>query len=383
MADKPFDRVIFNEREKPLSSDWNRVISEQDRTIRHMAKMMFGCGLTSGAPALNTPGNGFIGSGFWVRPKNPAAMQVVVNAGQGFIDKADVQTDISTVSDLDDIDSYKPLLLSADEVINVPAADVSNPRIDIIEVTYSRLITDVAARLKLNPGTGRFESNNLDKTLSWDLAGRSTVNGSGPINYKTGTPAGSPVAPATTTGYVKIGEVLVGTGVTTIAENKIKDLRAMLAPNGGAFVVGFLAGFNDTTPFAPANPTPTFSGLPPGMQAAVVGKAANSSIVYIIPGMTPLAAMATPWYSSDASIATWYVPNVSITTIGSGDQSDLAGAGAVPVLNVALGQPCIKISYSGFQFNEGTGQITALTSTGAFYAAMSHIRFTAGQMTIA
>jgi hypothetical protein len=380
MSGAPYDRTIINLRERPISSDINVLQSQIDRAQRFLLKQLFGRGLTTGAPAVSTPSLGFIGSGFWVRPASPATMQVVVKAGLGYIDlPSDVPTAIGGVTGLDDSESYKPLVLLADQTINVPAADGANPRIDIVEVKVRRQTTDSTSRDVFNVTTEAFDPALLAKTLSFGLDGSATINGSGPINYKTGTPAGVPVAPTTDTGYVKIAEVLVGTGVVTVTESKITDLRGILAPYG-IHHVGITGNLNSDGTFTPGI---TNMSVPPGMQVAVVGTAANTGNIYIIGGMTPLSAHASTHMSGDSAVDERVYLTPLIGTISSGEQTELAGAGASPALNVAIGQPRIKIQYGGFTFSEGTGQITAWAGGSGLHPFKTLVEFVAGQMVVA
>lgn len=378
--DKPFERTMIRYRERPVSSDHNQAQSQADRTLRFLMKQVFSRGLATGLPAIGTTSSGFVGSGFWVRPKSPAAMQVAVLAGVGFIDKpSDLVSSIDGVTNVDDLESYKPLVLLTDQTITVPAADPSNPRIDIVEVRVDRRAENNISRDVFNAGTSSFLPTLVNKTLSFVLDGLTSVNGSSPINYKTGTPAGSPVAPATSTGYVKIGEVLVGAAAASIAENKITDLRGVLAPYG-MHRVAVVCQLNATTPFIP---TITSIATPPGMQVAVVGTGGNAGNIYVIPGMTPLSAAATPHSEGDSAHITLFNTTALIGTISSGEQTELAGAGAAPVLNVAIGQPRIKIQYGGFQFSNGSSQVAAIAPATGTYNFKTVIEFLAGQMVVA
>lgn len=380
MANGPNERVIINTRERPMSSDINQAQSQLDRSLRFAMKHLFARGANTGLPALGTPSNGFVGSGFWVRPASPAAMQVVVKAGVGYIDApSDVPSSIGGVIGLDDLESYKPLVLLTDQAINVPAADGANPRIDIVEVKVRRLATDSASRDVFNVATEAFDPTLLNKTLSFSLDGTATINGSGAINYKTGTPAGSPAAPATTTGYVKIAEVLVGTSVVAVPENKVTDLRGVLAPSG-IHRVAVTCLVNSTTPFTPSIGT---IAAPPSMQVSVVGSGGNGADIFIIPGMTPLSVAATPHSEGGSTSAQFWNTTGLIGTISSGEQTALAGAGAAPVLNVAVGQPRIKVQLGGFQFSNGTQLMAAIAAGTGTWNFKTVVEFLAGQMVVA
>jgi hypothetical protein len=243
MADKPFDREVINQRERPLSSDVNTGWSYADQSARYLLDNLTRIRATGGdAPAANAPATGFLGDGFRVTEASPAAMSVVVNDGLGFMVDATLNdTDIGSgltpgILGADDNQRMHPLPLSSAQTINVPVA-APNPRIDIVEVKLDRRLQDPTSRQILDPATGLFSALAVNKTLAFDLDGRTGVNTTGGdsttgIAYKTGTPAGVPVAPATSTGYVKIAEVLVDAGAASIAQNKITDVRPVLAPDG-------------------------------------------------------------------------------------------------------------------------------------------------------
>jgi hypothetical protein len=170
MADKPFDREVINVRERPLSSDVDLIGSYADQAIRETLRQIYSK-RTSFSDPTNVPSpSGFIGSAFAPRAAAVPAMTVTVKAGLGFIDNpADVPFTVGGVSGVNDLSPFKPLTLTADEVITVPAADPVNPRIDIIEVQYDRRLQDASSRDILNPITGIFAPGAVNKTLSFNL----------------------------------------------------------------------------------------------------------------------------------------------------------------------------------------------------------------------
>lgn len=242
MSTDPFDRQSIQVRERPVSTDFNEGESLRHRVLMELLGLMTS-GRTSIAndaavllPGLNDAG--FYGAAFKARPG--VGLQVVLDPGLGLFDDAVSTTGIGAplYSGIDDTSSIKPLTLTAPEPIAVPVADLVNPRIDIIEVKYDRRLNNSISRDIFNPGTERFEPGLVTKTLAYNQNGRSSVNGIGSINYKTGAPNPVPVAPAVDAGYVKIAEVLVGAGAVAIAANVIKDLRRLLFW-GGVGRLGF------------------------------------------------------------------------------------------------------------------------------------------------
>ena len=102
--------------------------------------------------------------------------------------------------------------------ITVTAADLSDPRIDIVEIQEVRTNTDTTTRNQVDPVTGVKSSASVDIKKTMGVK----------IQVKDGTPGATPVAPATTAGFAKIAEILVGTGVTTIVDANIQNVDAIL-----------------------------------------------------------------------------------------------------------------------------------------------------------
>lgn len=242
---KAFDRPIINVRERPLSGDINQMASSLDYAQREFIMRAYGYR----NPAVANTGaqipQGFISDAFKADPG--AGMQVILRAGIGTQDgTGDQPTNINAANNLNDTHPLKPLVLSAAEPITVPTADPANPRWDIIEAKYDRQVLNPQSRDILNTGTGIFTPGIVDKDLVWDLAGLSTVNGAGPINYKTGAPAGVPVVPTTDAGYMRIGRVWVPAAAGAITQDDIIDDRRLLMPGGSIHIAG-VALVNHTT----------------------------------------------------------------------------------------------------------------------------------------
>lgn len=249
MADAPFDQTNIGLRERPVSSDHNRNSSQFHRTIRELMQRVYerttlvrsSGHIVTPVLAVGGPVGGFVGSGFYVTPSNPAAMSVVVNAGLGFrYDAADIATDIGAtdLEAVNDLSPYKPLSLLGNVTMAVPTAPSSpNSRIDIIEVRNARRLTDATTRRQLDPGTESWDDHVFNKTLTYATDGSTGVvtdpaASTAALSYKVGTAANPGVVPATTTGYTKIAEVLVGSSTTAITMAELIDRRAMLMPGG-------------------------------------------------------------------------------------------------------------------------------------------------------
>lgn len=344
MAGNPFDRVIFNALERPSSTDWNQVQAQQDRALRMVIRSILAkrASLSAAYGAASFP-SGCLGDGFQVLAAG--GMNLSVSAGLGFIyDAAGNTTNIGSIASLDDMESYKPLPLNSAVTIPAPSADPTNPRWDIIEVKYDRRTTDSMSRDILQISPRRFVSTLVDKTLSWLLGSPTsyTINGSGSINYKTGTPAGSPTKPSTSTGYMKIAEIYVGAAVGSIAQSKIIDTRNVLSPNG-LLNVGVSWTQNSGAASAPGAVTII---APPGVQAGVVGLGGSNmeSRLYIVAGggitggVVNVSGIA-PLLNADPGlqqIADVLHPLVAVAT--AGESTEVGGATASPTLAMMEGQ---------------------------------------------
>lgn len=229
MPGKVFDRTVFNPLERPLSSDQNQFQSEIYRTIKAVSWIDVAGRDGVGAP-LPAARSTFVGSAFF--PYSAATgMTVTLLGGWGWLyDPTATANNIGGISQINDADDVYPIYLSTTQTLAVPAADATNPRIDIIEVKLDRRFENPLTRDVFDPALEVFNPTLLNKTLTYDVLGRTSINGSAAINYKTGTPAGSPAAPSVTAGYVKIAEVYVGAAVTVIRQIDIADYRRLCAP---------------------------------------------------------------------------------------------------------------------------------------------------------
>jgi hypothetical protein len=373
VGNNAWDQTSINVRERPLSSDVNGEASQINRTLRELLRYLL-AGRASNSVLTNAPATGFLGDSFRVGPESPAAMGVVVRAGYGFMDNlSDVAADIGGCLNLNDLSAYKPMFLGTSQSLTVPAADPSNPRIDIVEVKYDRRLTDNTSRDVLNTGTGAFDPTLVNKTLAWIQDGRTSLNGSASINYKTGTPAGVPAAPSTSAGYVKIAEILVDAAATSIAENKIKDTRSLLFPNGG---FGRVTGrIRLAMTGSPPAVTLDYLNAPPGVSVAfTTGYAgagfARFATAYVIGGnITRVSAVAQATeeagaaYALNTELRSCEV-NSSVFTIDSGSQTALAAATVPAAVAAAIGQKAAIASFYPKKFDGTTvAQPTSGTMT--------------------
>lgn len=248
MANKPFDREVINVRERPLSTDANLSAAYGDASLRFMFQQLLAERANDASPVA-VPVTGFVGNAFHVSPVNPAAMQVSVAEGVAFVEvplsPADLNIGSPSISGLDDLSSYRPIVLNSAHTFNVPAADLANPRIDIVEVKVDRRLTDATVRAVLDPATGVFNPTSVPKTMTYavdDDTGINTTGGNSTagLSYKTGTPGAVPAVPATSAGYIKIAEIHVAAGAVALAGTVMRDTRVLLSP-GGVVTMGVKA----------------------------------------------------------------------------------------------------------------------------------------------
>ena len=141
MANKPFDREIINVRERPFSSDINLSEYYADLSLRETIKNLMAprVSVSNPDPLLSTIAR-FMGASFKVIATSPTSGSVVITRGLGFVGSTDSEININDVLGLNDTSQAKPLVLSRDKTVDVPASDPSFDRIDIIEaVSYTHL----------------------------------------------------------------------------------------------------------------------------------------------------------------------------------------------------------------------------------------------------
>jgi hypothetical protein len=221
MADTLFDRTVFNPRERPLSTDQNQLQSQlaagQFDILERMMMPRAASSLLQGGSIV------FHAGGF--APVALSGMTLALVPGVGMVRDPTMIGTVGGISGVNDTTTCYPLYLAAAQSFAVPTANATNPRIDIIEVKLDRRLENPLTRDVFDPALEVFNPTLLNKTLAYGQYNRTSINGSGSLNYKTGTPAGSPTAPTVTSGYYKIAEVYVGAGVTSITQRNIADWR--------------------------------------------------------------------------------------------------------------------------------------------------------------
>ena len=276
MATEPFDRVAYNQGERPLTTDQNQAASDIQRSNMTLADYILRAS-ASLATGVSTPLNNgafsaFLADSFSVVASSPTAnLFVNVTPGLGFANLPSAEpTNIGGLSGCDDVSPLKPLPLSTLQTFAVPTPNASNPRWDIIEVAYDLRLEQPQSRDILNPTAGTVTPTSVDKVLAYYLDGQvGTVVSPSPsttgIGYKQGVAGSSPAVPGNTTGYITVAAIYVPANATQIAQADIVDLRPLCFPGSLSAVVGTLSLVTDGT-----NAT-SLSGqiqCPPGVKAA-------------------------------------------------------------------------------------------------------------------
>jgi len=102
-----------------------------------------------------------------------------------------------------------------DTNIAVTTGDGSNDRIDIVEVRPNRTEYDSLSRAYKDPVTGLVTTAPTDTKVEYGFD----------FQVLAGTPSATPVAPASTAGWIKVAEVYVAQSATAITQDNIKDVR--------------------------------------------------------------------------------------------------------------------------------------------------------------
>ena len=242
-----FDRRVIPPRQRPLSEDHNLMFSLVQDQQRELLYRTYGGrfdttvlnGLTADDPSFY---GGFTFSAFKVLAS--AGMTVQITSGNG-LSAANVtaQTNYggNTGANINAA-APSPLQLSANQSITIAAAPaVGSSRIDIIEVRPNYSLVDVSPVSIWDLILRRFATQNVPKTLTWDLAGLtgqtvSPAASTAAISYKKGVEAVGAISAATepsvTAGYIKVARVNVVGGTAAITQAMIADLRPLLHPGG-------------------------------------------------------------------------------------------------------------------------------------------------------
>lgn len=254
-----FKRVLVPLRQRPTSTDLNRLQERIYETIRGDFSSTFARRSISGTYAnrhASLGGLGFHATGFFVDVDSAnTPWGVKLNAGIGASLTGPIAaTDIDTCSgaDWDGAGGLSvPLLLSANQGFTIPTIPASgDSRIDIIEVRPQYTATESATVGIFNAATRVFDAPTRNKSLVWDLLGLtgsvlSPASSTAAISYKQGVSATGDITaatePATTSGYIKIARINLdnsGGALSSVSQDMIVDYRPLLFPKGGFNVSG-------------------------------------------------------------------------------------------------------------------------------------------------
>ena len=282
-TDRLFDRRIIPVRQRPLSTDHNLMFGLLQEQLRTLFLDTYGQRYDTNplspplvlAPAFE---GGFSPFSFIVEAGT--GMSVEIGAGHG-LSAANVTAETDLGGNLGtNVSAYAPtpLVLSTTETLAVPAAPaVGSSRIDIIEVRPNYALVDVLPQSIWDILLRRFTTQNVPKTLTWDLAGLSgnvlsPAASTAAISYKAGVAVVGAISAATeptaTAGYLKVARVNVLGGTVGITSDLIADLRPFLLPQGQARVTIYCT-FGSATGGLGAE---TVDGIqsPPGVWARMI-----------------------------------------------------------------------------------------------------------------
>jgi len=190
-------RAIFNDGQEVIQGDFNRLQKLREKEMLERVLLQL----------LDEGSDRFFDDAFFVEFVD--GTNVSVRPGLG------MQLDSSQV----DPDSKQRLIaLDASKNVALAAPDGSNDRIDIITVKSSRTTPTTDSRNVKSSVDGQVLITTIDVQDDWSAT----------LSKVTGTPSGSPVAPSTPAGELKIAEVLV-TAVSGVANQAaITDTRDLV-----------------------------------------------------------------------------------------------------------------------------------------------------------
>lgn len=402
MAYRLFDQRVVNPLERPVSEDPNAGFSQDSGTLRTVLGQLYTLPTGVGVTARD----GFIDNGFKPIPSifGPG-LEVTLSQGMGLKAISQEQKlSIGGVAGVDDMSSYKPLVLRSPKTLTVPAPPLAGfARRDFIAVRWTPHLGDSVPSRVFNAGTQSFSLQAKFKTMSWDLydyepaylpAGGSTSTSiTDPIIYVPGVASAYDSGdldsiltcplPSVPTDYAIVAVVNVVGGVTEITATDIVDYRRRVFSGGMAslyakpligaaeFLGIWLAGQvidlaavytpNQVTAFLSRIPTT----LPPSpitafndYELAVIGCRDVSTITgQLLPVLDP----AIQYQPISAAVVSQVISGIATKTeIARWQNSALTPEGT----DVAIGQP-----YSAIRFRIGvTRQVSGSAELNQFEA---------------
>ena len=256
-----FRRVLIPVRQRPSSADLNALQWRQHATDLISAGATFGQNYASSTMLADRSraygARGFSGGGFRIE-LDPTAPPFGVRLQPGFAYNRSGGPTTTTNIDSNQGADWEaqsrwaiPLALSAYQQFTVPAPPgVGNSRIDIIEVRADYLANDPQTVGIFNTGTEVFNPTVLNKSLTWDLYGRTgTVNAPNPstacISYVVGQTVAGGIAgatePSVTPGYLQVARINLdasGGAIAVLTDGMLADKRIPLWPMSNLHIAG-------------------------------------------------------------------------------------------------------------------------------------------------
>ena len=255
-----FRRVLIPVRQRPSSADLNAMQWRADVNDLANAGVMYGQNVFSAPGALSPESavgaRGFSGGGFYVAvdaANPPFGVYVQSGLGYNYFGPANA-TNIDSNQGADwELNARwaVPLALSQNQSFTVPPPPaVGNSRIDIIEVRADYLANDPQTVGIFNTGTEVFNPTVLNKSLTWDLYGRTgTVNAPNPstacISYVVGQTVAGGIAgatePSVTPGYLQVARINLdasGGAIAVLTDGMLADKRIPLWPMSNLHIAG-------------------------------------------------------------------------------------------------------------------------------------------------
>lgn len=393
-----FKRVLFSTRERPSSSDWNKLQERIYESLRMDASMTFKHSSTFGTYIARhslAGAQGFHAGGFYLQVDSavpPLGIKLGSGVGFGIFGPTGAESIDSDVgADWDGAGGFSaPLVLSADQAlpaITIPAAGSS--RIDIIEVRPQYTAADAATVGIFNAITEVFDATTRNKSLTWDLYGLTgTVNSpavsTAAISVKRGVEAVGALTAATeptaTSGYVKVGRVNLdnsGGALAAVTQDLLVDYRPLLfAQNsftmGADFDLPGIAAGVATGLLRHVQSPPgvvLFAGFDPSVPPAA-GTSYHLTCYLIGGDLTSGTLSVQRGNVATSTYGTGAVPRIPETwaqpmsgAITAAVRAELAASGATwtnlgPLATIAVGQPYVSF---GLNLRSATG--AALSNT--------------------
>lgn len=385
MSSDAFDRRMFFNKEFPSSASLNLLQTQADATIRDLMRDMYAArtdGITSGTP-FATPVTGFIGAGFM--PYAVSGMTIGLKRGFGWVyNNTSPSSGLFSLSGLNDLSDYKPLVLGANLGITVPANAGVDERIDRIEVkpTYSTADSESVQQLS---GTSKVTTTR-DTTFTWLLDGQfgyASAPGASTagISYVEGT-AGAGV-PAATTGYVTVALVYVAAGAVTLTDGELSDVRHnLLLPQQGVKISTYM----NTGASGGLVAALTKVHAPAGVRACVFDNSAAAKSqydVYIVSSLLSSSSAPAPIATVSVSPGVFaspdeiVVPEVSceVVALDATTAADIAAAAPDPITPHDVGLYCYRVSVRHHRVLNTAGAISIDYAPSRHYYSNLHITF--------